>query len=74
MRFNLSLVRWGTPVNCSNHGQVLEHPLDCVKTELKQLPLKEYHFHNGTIEVFKISEGFHLTNEWLNHFIFQQHF
>ena len=32
--FNSSLVRWGTPGNCSNHGEILEHP-GGIKTELK---------------------------------------
>ena len=31
---NPSLVRWDTPGNCSNHGEILEHP-GGIKTELK---------------------------------------
>ena len=31
---NHSLVRWGTPGNCSNHGEILKHP-EGIKAELK---------------------------------------
>ena len=60
-----SLVRWGTPGNCSNYGEILEHPGAKEKTELnlsKIYPLKEKKNHNSAVKVFELSGGSHLTN------------
>ena len=56
--FNRSLMWWGAPGNCSNHGEILEHP-GGLKTELKP-----WNF-SSLSEVFEISGDSHHTNEGL---------
>ena len=68
-------LRRGTPGNCSNDGEVLEHP-GGIKAELrnwnisslsKNYPLKKHNIRDSTVEVFKKSGCSHHTNEGLKY-------